>query len=57
MNAAQRGLFFGKNIGMTHQQIPKYMDRLFVPREVHERTDYGSMKQVDSEFDNLFDFG
>jgi hypothetical protein len=57
MNAAQRGLFFGKNIGMTHQQIPKYMDRLFVPREVHERTDYASMKQVDGEFDRLFDFG
>jgi FkbM family methyltransferase len=57
MNAAQRGLFFGKNIGMTHQQIPKYMDRLFVPREVHEATDYGAMKQVDSEFDRLFDFG
>jgi hypothetical protein len=42
---------------MAHQQIPKYMDRLFVPREVHEATDYGAMKQVDSEFDRLFDFG
>jgi FkbM family methyltransferase len=55
-NPAQRGLFFGKNIGMTHQQISKYMDRLFVPREVHERTDYGAMEQSKSEFDSLFDF-
>jgi FkbM family methyltransferase len=57
LNLAQQGLFFGKNIGMKHQQIAKYMDRLFVPREVHERTDYGAMAQADSEFDNLFDFG
>jgi hypothetical protein len=56
-NAAQRGLFFGKNIGMKHQQIAKYMDRLFVPREVHEATDYGAMEQEDNQFDNLFDFG
>jgi len=57
LNNAQRGLFFGKDIGMTHQQIPKYMDRLFVPREVHEATDYGQMAQTDSEFERLFDFG
>jgi hypothetical protein len=44
-------------MGMKHQQIKKYMDRLFVPREVHERTDYGSMKQEANEFDRLFDFG
>jgi FkbM family methyltransferase len=56
-NKAQEGLFFGKDIGMTHQQIPKYMDRLFVPREVHERTDYGAMEQADNQFDSLFDFG
>lgn len=57
LNSEQRGLFFGKNIGMQHKQIAKYMDRLFVPREVHERTDYGAMEQAKSEFDNLFDFG
>jgi FkbM family methyltransferase len=56
-NPAQRGLFFGKSIGMQHQQIAKYMDRLFVPREVHETTDYGAMQQEDNQFDNLFDFG
>jgi FkbM family methyltransferase len=56
-NPDQRGLFFGKNIGMQHQQIAKYMDRLFVPREVHDATDYGAMEQSASEFDNLFDFG
>jgi len=55
-NRDQRGLFFGKNIGMQHKQIAKYMDRLFVPREVHEATDYGAMKQTANEFDNLFDF-
>jgi len=57
LNKAQSGLFFGKDIGMTHQQIAKYMDRLFVPREVHERTDYGAMEQTHNEFENLFDFG
>ena len=56
-NADQRGLFFGKNIGMLHQQIAKYMDRLFVPREVHEATDYGAMEQAATEFDKIFDFG
>jgi FkbM family methyltransferase len=56
-NADQRGLFFGKDIGLQHQQIAKYMDRLFVPREVHEATDYGAMEQTNSEFENLFDFG
>jgi hypothetical protein len=56
MNREQRDLFWGKNMGMEHQQIKKYMDRLFVPREVHERTDYGSMKQEANEFDRLFDF-
>lgn len=50
------GLYFGKDIGMTHLQIPKYMDRLFVPREVHEQTDYTVMDQVDNQFENLFDF-
>jgi FkbM family methyltransferase len=57
LNKKQFGLFFGKNIGMNHLQIPKYMDRLFVPREVHEATDYGLMEQADNEFENLFDFG
>ena len=56
-NISQRGLFFGKNIGMQHQQITKYMDRLFVPREAHEATDYGAMAQEDNTFDALFDFG
>ena len=56
-NKDQRDLFWGKNMGMEHRQIKKYMDRLFVPREVHERTDYGSMKQVSIENEELFDFG
>ena len=56
-NQAQQGLFFGKDIGMVHQQIPKYMDRLFVPREVHERTDYGAMAQANNQFESMFDFG
>ena len=62
-NAEQKalGLHFGKDIGMTHQQIPKYMDRLFVPREVHEATfalgNYGAIKQADNQFESLFDFG
>ena len=56
-NADQRGLFFGKDIGMQHQQMAKYMDRLFVPREVHERTDYGAMMQADNQFEAMFDFG
>jgi FkbM family methyltransferase len=55
-NADQRGLWFGKDIGMQHRQIAKYMDRLFVPREVHERTDYGAMEQEDNQFEHLFDF-
>lgn len=54
VNADQRGLFFGKNIGMQHQQIKKYMDRLFVPREIHEVTDYGAMEQANNNFGNLF---
>jgi hypothetical protein len=60
-NAEQRGLFFGKDIGMQHRQIPKYMDRLFVPREVHDATvalgNYGAMEQADNQFESLFDFG
>lgn len=56
LNRSQRGLFFGAELSMTHKQIPKYMDRLFVPREVHERTDYGAIAQADTEFDNLFEF-
>lgn len=56
-NKDQAGLYFGKDIGMTHRQIAKYMDRLFVPREVHERTDYGAMEQADNQFESLFDFG
>jgi FkbM family methyltransferase len=53
-NADQRGLFFGKDIGMKHRQIKKYMDRLFVPREVHEATDYGAMEAANNTFDTLF---
>ena len=57
MNPEQRGLSWGANLGMEHRQIKKYMDRLFVPREVHERTDYGSMKQISIANEELFDFG
>jgi FkbM family methyltransferase len=53
-NADQRGLWFGKDIGMKHKQIKKYMDRLFVPREVHLATDYGAMEQADNTFEQLF---
>jgi len=53
-NADQRGMFFGQDIGMKHRQIKKYMDRLFVPREVHEATDYGAMAQADNTFGQLF---
>lgn len=53
-NRDQRGMYFGKDIGMTHRQIRKYMDRLFVPREIHEATDYGAMAQADNTFDSLF---
>ena len=53
-NKEQRGMWFGKDIGMTHRQIKKYMDRLFVPREVHEATDYGAMAQADNTFGQLF---
>lgn len=54
VNADQRGLFFGKDIGMKHRQIKKYMDRLFVPKEVHLRTDYGAMEAASNKFDELF---
>ena len=59
MNKEQRDLHWGKNIGMKHLQIKKYMDRLFVPREVHEATDYGTMAQanIDPNAASLFDFG
>ena len=59
MNADQRGLYFGKDIGMKHRQIKKYMDRLFVPREVHEATDYKAMDQANiaEQAEQLFDFG
>ena len=57
MNREQSDLYWGKDLGMTHHQIPKYMDRLFVPREVHEATDYGAMEQKNNQFENLFDFG
>lgn len=53
-NADQRGMFFGQDIGMKHRQIKKYMDRLFVPKEVHEATDYGAMAQADNTFGQLF---
>lgn len=53
-NQDQRGLWFGKDIGMKHRQIKKYMDRLFVPREVHLATDYGTITQADNIFDSLF---
>ena len=59
MNKEQRDLHWGKNIGMKHLQIKKYMDRLFVPREVHDATDYGTMAQanIDPNAASLFDFG
>ena len=53
-NADQRNMFFGQDIGMKHRQIKKYMDRLFVPREVHLATDYGAMAQADNTFGELF---
>ena len=53
-NQDQRDLWFGKDIGMKHRQIKKYMDRLFVPREVHESVDYTVMDQADNQFDSLF---
>jgi FkbM family methyltransferase len=53
-NADQRGMFFGQDISMKHRQIKKYMDRLFVPREVHLATDYGAMAQADNTFGQLF---
>ena len=37
------GLFFGKELEMTHRDIPKYMDRLFVPREIFKKTDFSVM--------------
>jgi FkbM family methyltransferase len=57
-NADQRGLWFGKDIGMQHRQIKKYMDRLFVPREVHLATDYKAMDQanISPKAEILFDF-
>jgi FkbM family methyltransferase len=54
-NKDQRGFWFGRDLGMKHQQIKKYMDRLFVPREVHDRTDYGVINQADNTFDDLFE--
>ena len=53
-NADQRGLFFGKDIGMKHQQIKKYMDRLFVPKEIHVQTDYGAMEAASNTYDEFF---
>ena len=53
-NKDQRDMFFGQSIGMKHKQIKKYMDRLFVPREIHEATDYGAMAQADNTFNKLF---
>ena len=53
-NADQRGMWFGQDIGMKHRQIKKYMDRLFVPREVHLATDYQAMAQADNTFEQLF---
>lgn len=54
VNADQRGLWFGKDIDMKHRQIKKYMDRLFVPREVHDTTDYGAMNAANNTFDTHF---
>jgi len=56
MNKEQANLHWGKDLGMTHVQIPKYMDRLFVPMEVHQSTDYGAMEQKNNTFESLFDF-
>jgi FkbM family methyltransferase len=52
-------LSFGKDLGMKHIEIGKYMDRLFVPREVHEATDYDALKQahINPKAEELFDFG
>lgn len=54
-NKEQKNLWWGKDIGMEYFRVPKYMDRLFVPREVHEATDYQAIDQANNNFDDLFD--
>jgi len=49
------GLYFGKELRMEHEQIPKYMDRLFVPKELHDNTDYKVIDQYSSAYDNILD--
>ena len=53
-NREQKNLWWGKDLGMQYFRVAKYMDRLFVPREVHEATDYKAMLQADNLFGNLF---
>jgi len=53
-NKKQKDLWWGRDIGMKYFQVPKYMDRLFVPREVHEATDYFAISQADNKYDELF---
>ncbi len=53
-NREQRDLFFGKTLNNTWQHVPKYMDRLLVPKEIHEKVDYGIMDQAESNFDSIF---
>ena len=54
MNREQRDLFFGKTLTSTWQHVPKYMDRLLVPSEIHAQVDYGIMDQAQSNFDSIF---
>lgn len=53
-NKEQKNLWWGRNIGMEYFQVPKYMDRLFVPREVHETTDYFAISQANNKYNDFF---
>lgn len=53
---ARLDLHFGKDLGMQYFHVPKYMDRLFVPKEVYSQVDFGLMEQADNQFEKLFDF-
>ena len=54
MNAYQAKFPFGTVMSNTWQRIPKYMDRLLVPKERLDGVDFGVMKQADNQFESLF---
>ena len=54
MNAQQARLPFGTQMSGTWQRIPKYMDRLLVPKERLNGVDFDVMKQADNQFESLF---